>query len=100
MTFEDPDLNRFPQLGYAYEALKMGGSASIVLNAANEIGVEAFLEGRIGFTDIAVLCRSMMYGFQPPAPTTLEEILETDRQARELARAWADGYPEHRRDKN
>jgi 1-deoxy-D-xylulose 5-phosphate reductoisomerase len=42
----------------------------------------------------------MMYGFQPPAPTTLEEILETDRQARELARAWADGYPEHRRDKN
>lgn len=100
LTFEDPDLNRFPQLGYAYEALKMGGSASIVLNAANEIGVEAFLEGRIGFTDIAVLCRSMMYGFQPPAPTTLEEILETDRQARELARAWADGYPEHRRDKN
>lgn len=100
LTFEDPDLNRFPQLGYAYEALKMGGSASIVLNAANEIGVEAFLEGRIGFTDIAVLCRSMMYGFQPPAPTTLEEILETDRQARELARAWADGYSEHRRDKN
>lgn len=94
LTFEEPDLKRFPQLGYAYEALKMGGAASIVLNAANEIGVEAFIRGKIGFTDIAVLCRSMMYGFQPPAPQNLEEILETDRVARKLAEEWVEGFTE------
>lgn len=65
LTFEEPDLKRFPQLGYAYDALKLGGAASIVLNAANEIGVEAFIQGKIGFTDIARLCHAMMYGFQP-----------------------------------
>ena len=70
----------------------MGGAASIVLNAANEIGVESFIQGKIGFTDIARLCHAMMYGFQPTAPTNLEEILETDKQARKLARYWVEGF--------
>ena len=92
LTFEEPDLKRFPQLGYAYDALKLGGAASIVLNAANEIGVEAFIQGKIGFTDIARLCHAMMYGFQPPTPTNLEEILETDKEARKLAQSWLEGF--------
>lgn len=92
LTFEEPDLKRFPQLGYAYDALKLGGAASIVLNAANEIGVEAFIQGKIGFTDIARLCHAMMYGFQPPTPTNLEEILETDKEASKLAQSWLEGF--------
>lgn len=95
LTFEEPDLKRFPQLGYAYDALQMGGSACIVLNAANEVGVDAFIKGKIGFTDIAVLCRSMMYGFQLPAPQSLEEILETDKSARKLAESWVEGFIEN-----
>lgn len=94
LTFEEPDLKRFPQLHYAYEALKMGGSACIVLNAANEVGVDAFIHGKIGFTDIAVLCRSMMYGFRPPMPENLEGILETDKMARKLAEDWVEGFSE------
>ena len=92
LTFEEPDLKRFPQLGYAYDALKLGGAASIVLNAANEIGVEAFIQGKIGFTDIARLCHAMMYGFQPPSPRNLEAILDTDKQARKLAQSWVEGF--------
>lgn len=92
LTFEEPDLERFPQLGYAYKALEMGAQAPIVLNAANEIGVEAFLAGRIKFTDIALVCRSLMFGFRPAEPKTLNDILELDVIARNLARNWVDGY--------
>ena len=86
MTFEAPDLQRFPQLAYAYETLRTGGSASIVLNAANEIAVEAFLKNRIGFLDIARTCRTMMDTYQPTAATTLEEILAIDLEARARTR--------------
>lgn len=86
VTFEAPDMNRFPQLAYAYEALREGGAASIVLNAANEIAVEAFLERRIAFLDIARACRTMMDSLQLPAPSSLEEVLHDDRLAREKTR--------------
>ncbi len=82
VTFEAPDMQRFPQLGYAYEALRMGGAASIVLNAANEIAVEAFLDRRIRFLDIAKACRQMMDSMILAAPRSLEEVLATDREAR------------------
>ena len=82
VTFEAPDMQRFPQLGYAYEALRMGGAASIVLNAANEIAVEAFLDRRIRFLDIARACRQMMDSMILAAPRSLEEVLATDREAR------------------
>lgn len=82
VTFEAPDLERFPQLAYAYEALKRGGATSIVLNAANEIGVQAFLTRQIGFTDIARLCRRLMDTFIPEAPATLEDIFAIDAMAR------------------
>ena len=82
VTFEAPDMARFPQLSYAYEALRAGGAASIVLNAANEIAVDAFLNRRIKFLDIAKTCRTMMDSLILPAPTCLEEVLEADRLAR------------------
>ena len=82
VTFEAPDIQRFPQLGYAYEALRMGGAASIVLNAANEIAVEAFLDRRIRFLDIARSCRQMMDSMVLAAPKSLEEVLAADLEAR------------------
>ena len=82
VTFEAPDLNRFPQLAYAYEALRAGGAASIVLNAANEIAVNAFLNRHLKFLDIAHACRVMMDTMVETAPTTLEAILELDREVR------------------
>lgn len=82
VTFEAPDIQRFPQLGYAYEALRMGGAASIVLNAANEVAVEAFLDRRIRFLDIARACRQMMDSMVLAAPKSLEEVLAADREAR------------------
>lgn len=91
LTFEAPDTNRFPQLAYAYEALKRGRSACIVLNAANEIAVEAFLERRIRYLDIAKVCLTMMNGFDVEAPKSLEEILAIDREARILSREYIEG---------
>lgn len=87
LTFEAPDTARFPQLRLAYDALEAGGTASIVLNAANEIGVEAFLEERLSFTGIAALCaETMRRQAEARAPESLEEILEVDRTARIRAR--------------
>lgn len=82
VTFEAPDTERFPQLSYAYEALKQGGCATIVLNAANEVAVDAFLKQKIKFTDIARTCRTMMDSLSLPAPSGLSDIFEADRLAR------------------
>lgn len=92
LTFEKPDLNRFPQLGYAYEALAMGGAACIVLNAANEVAVDAFLRRKIQFMDIAKVCRELLYGFRCESPKNLEEIMLIDKEARSLSAEFIDGY--------
>ncbi len=83
LTFSKPDTDRFIQLGLAYEALREGGASCIVLNAANEIGVEAFLARRLSFTGIGELCRRMLERSGFEAPSTLEDIIECDRLARE-----------------
>ncbi len=86
LTFEEPDLKRFPQLAYAYEALAAGGTASIVLNAANEIAVQSFLDERITFTGIAEVCRRTMDALaDSKAPASVEEILSVDACARAKA---------------
>ncbi len=86
MTFEEPDVSRFVQLGYAYDALKAGGTASIVLNAANEIAVEAFLSEKISFTGIARVCFEAMQTMADPKEAgSLEEILDVDQRARVCA---------------
>ena len=83
LTFEAPDRTRFPCLDYAYSALRMGGAAPAVLNAANEVAVEAFLQRGLPFTRIAPTIEKVLAGYQPGAPSDIEDILEIDRIARE-----------------
>ncbi|VAW52621.1 1-deoxy-D-xylulose 5-phosphate reductoisomerase [hydrothermal vent metagenome] len=83
LDFEKPDLERFPCLRLCYDAIKMGGSATIVLNAANEIAVDAFLDGRIGFTDIATLIEQTLNKADIVEDvSTLDNIIEADALAR------------------
>jgi 1-deoxy-D-xylulose-5-phosphate reductoisomerase len=83
LDFEQPDLERFPCLRLCYEAIKTGGSATIVLNAANEIAVAAFLDEKIGFNDIAVLIeQTLKTASITEDVSTLENILEADAMAR------------------
>ena len=85
LTFEAPDRKRFPCLGYAYEAIRAGGTLPAVLNAANEIAVGAFLSERIGFPEIARVIRKTMDEHRPSPIRALEDVLEADRWARERA---------------
>jgi 1-deoxy-D-xylulose-5-phosphate reductoisomerase len=85
LTFEAPDLQRFPCLGFAYDALRHGRAASAVLNAANEVAVQAFLEGRLRFTGIATTIERVLDTFDPEPPSGIDEVLEIDRRAREVA---------------
>jgi 1-deoxy-D-xylulose-5-phosphate reductoisomerase len=90
LTFEIPDLERFPTLRLAKEALAAGGCGGTVLNAANEVAVEAFLENRLGFLGIAGLVETTLAGSLDLiglAPRTAGEILEIDEEARRRARA-------------
>jgi 1-deoxy-D-xylulose-5-phosphate reductoisomerase len=85
LQFLSPDPDRFPCLPLAYEALRHGGAAPSVLNAANEIAVEAFLDGRAGFLDIPAVVRAVLDRHAGAPAATLEDILEADRRARETA---------------
>ncbi|QAY79390.1 1-deoxy-D-xylulose-5-phosphate reductoisomerase [Sphingosinicella sp. BN140058] len=85
LAFEAPDLERFPALGLAMAALREGGAAPAILNAANEIAVAAFLEGSIGFLDIASISAETLRCCTPPPPASIEEVLEIDREARAVA---------------
>jgi 1-deoxy-D-xylulose-5-phosphate reductoisomerase len=85
MDFEQPDLKRFPCLRLAYEAIKAGGIMPTVLNAANEIAVEAFLNEQVKFTDIAVIIERSMAQFSPDNADTLELVLQADSQTRQVA---------------
>jgi 1-deoxy-D-xylulose-5-phosphate reductoisomerase len=89
LSFELPDMGRFPALRLARSALEAGEGAPTVLNAANEVAVEAFLAGRIGFTDIAGLVGAVMERSVPEGlkePTTLDEALAVDHIGRSIAR--------------
>ena len=82
LDFEEPDLERFPALGLAKEALREGGAKPAILNAANEVAVASFLDGGIAFLDIAAVARETLAGYDPPPPATLDEVVEVDREAR------------------
>ena len=88
MTFEAPDLRRFPCLELAYEALRRGGNAPCALNAANEIAVAAYLKDMISFYDIARINEKCLAGLNFVADPALDDIFETNR---EIA-SKADGY--------
>jgi 1-deoxy-D-xylulose-5-phosphate reductoisomerase len=86
LTFFKPDYRRFPALKLAYDALAAGESMPAVMNAANEVAVEAFLSGVIGFIDIAATIARTMDAHEAHTLSTIEEALITDRWAREKAR--------------
>jgi 1-deoxy-D-xylulose-5-phosphate reductoisomerase len=86
LDFHEPDLERFPCLGLAYRALRAGGTLPVALNAANEVAVEAFLGGKLGFTDIARVIARTMDAHQVEDAQTLPVVRKVDRWAREYAR--------------
>ncbi len=90
LSFEQPDLARFPCLGLAFQAMRSGASAPITLNAANEVAVDAFLNGRIGFEGIARLVGDVMERTAVSGVQNLDDVLEHDRQARQTAIEWVE----------
>jgi len=84
--FQPPDRERFPLLGLAYRCQEAGGSATCTLNAADEIAVEAFLQGRIGFLQIAEVVSETLSKVAARAPRTIDDVLEIDRESRARAR--------------
>jgi 1-deoxy-D-xylulose-5-phosphate reductoisomerase len=84
LTFERPDERRFPCLGLAYAALRQGGRAPAVLNAANEVAVAAFLDGELGYTAIAGLIEDVLAAVPPGPAESLEQILAADAEARSI----------------
>jgi 1-deoxy-D-xylulose-5-phosphate reductoisomerase len=87
LSFERPDAARFPCLGLAYAALRSGGTAPAVLNAANEIAVEAFLAGRLAFTGIAGVIADTLEAVQSGPADDLSEVMAADTRARRAASA-------------
>ena len=85
LDFEPPDLLRFPCLALAYAALRAGGTAAALLNAANEVAVEAFLRGRLRFTAIAQVIDGVLGRIAAGEAADLEGVLEADRRARACA---------------
>ena len=84
LHFERPDTKRFPCLALATEALRRGGTYTAVMNGANEALVAAFLDGRIGYTDIPVMIERVLEEHSPERDPGIEEILEADRTARKM----------------
>jgi 1-deoxy-D-xylulose-5-phosphate reductoisomerase len=84
LQFEPPDHERFPLLGLAREAGERGGTYPCAFNAANEVAVAAFLDGRIGFLDISTLVEDALGVFEGAPAGDLDELIEADMQARRL----------------
>lgn len=87
LTFSDADTQRFPCLALAYEAIRRGGNAPCALNSANEVAVDAFLKGRIGFYDIARLCEKALDGLNFAATPSLDDIFATHEEVADITRA-------------
>jgi len=85
LTFESPDVTRFPGLALGYAAAKTGGTMPAVLNAANEVAVAAFLEGRLKFPDIPRTVARTMAAHEPQTLTDLEQVLAVNQWARDFA---------------
>jgi 1-deoxy-D-xylulose-5-phosphate reductoisomerase len=85
LDFEPPDLQAFPCLALAYDALATGGTAPAMLNAANEVAVSAFLHGRIGFLSIPALLQDTLAALPASPARSLDALLAADTQARRHA---------------
>jgi 1-deoxy-D-xylulose-5-phosphate reductoisomerase len=91
LNFSEPDLEKFPCLALAYAAGAAGGSAPAVLNAANEVAVEAFLGGRLPFLQIPRLIEKVLEQHSVEALTTIDQVLRADQQGRAVARELISG---------
>jgi 1-deoxy-D-xylulose-5-phosphate reductoisomerase len=85
LEFAEPDIARFPALRLAREVLQIGGGTPTILNAANEIAVEAFLQRRIGFLDISRTVERTLSRLGTPKADTLDEVIALDAMARHAA---------------
>ncbi len=85
LTFEAPDRVAFPALDIAYAAGRAGGSSPAVMNAADEVAVEAFLQGRLGFLGIADVVQRTLAEVDWRDLVTVDEVIEVDREARAVA---------------
>jgi 1-deoxy-D-xylulose-5-phosphate reductoisomerase len=85
LTFSIPDPDAFPALGLAYEAGRRGGTSPAAFNAADEVAVRAFLEGRLGFLGIPVILERTLAAMGEDDVSTVADVLEADREARAIA---------------
>ena len=92
LDFEAPDLNKFPCLGLAYKALEMGHNAPTILNAANEVAVDAFLNESIAFNQIAELIEFSMHTIESQPIDSIDTVLDVDKRTRELALSWIESH--------
>ncbi len=88
LTFQSPDMKIFPNLSLAYRALNKGGNMPCVLNAANEVTVNAFLEGKLGFFDMSDVIEKTMNSVAFIATPDLNDYVETDSEARKIAESY------------
>lgn len=93
LTFEEPDLHRFPCLKLAYDVIAAGGIAPAVMNAANEIAVESFLDGQLPFLEIPAVIQRVLDQHQAQTPVHLDDLLYADRSARATARKLISSGP-------
>jgi 1-deoxy-D-xylulose-5-phosphate reductoisomerase len=89
LDFSAPPLDRFPCLGLAYAALRAGATVPVVLNAANEVAVELFLDGKLGFTGIPRVIESTIAAHRVETPSALSVVRRVDAWARDQARQSA-----------
>jgi 1-deoxy-D-xylulose-5-phosphate reductoisomerase len=91
LTFESPDIKKFRNLALAFEALEKGGNMPCALNAANEVAVQAFLKGKIGFLQIPQIIESCLLSMYYIANPTFDDFFETDRETRKKAIKMIEG---------
>jgi 1-deoxy-D-xylulose-5-phosphate reductoisomerase len=88
MTFEKPDMEVFPCLRYAYDALRIGGSMPAALNAANEVAVDALLQERINFTDIPMILKHMMESHKAVSAPSIDKVLAIDKEIKGMTGSY------------
>lgn len=91
LSFFQPDPERFPCLKLAYQSIEIGETLPAILNAANEVAVNAFLEGSLKFTEIPVLLQRVIQEHEVKPIHTIEDVLKADHWARERAKAILEG---------
>jgi 1-deoxy-D-xylulose-5-phosphate reductoisomerase len=99
LDFSPPDLKKFPCLRLAYEAAEAGGAKTVALNAADEVAVAAFLDGRIGFDQIPRVIEYVLNATSSRAPQSIQNVLDADAEARRVAREQIAAVDKPRRPK-